>query len=66
MCLREDGEGNIWAGTYGGGVNRFTRKPSPFQNYRHEPGNPRSLDNDFVHSVYLDSRGILWVGNAWP
>ena len=64
VCLREDGEGNIWAGTYGGGVNRFTRKPSPFQNYRHEPGNPRSLDNDFVHSVYLDSRGILWVANA--
>ena len=38
-------------------------RPPPFKRYRHEPGNPNSLEKDEVTSVYEDSQGILWVGN---
>lgn len=30
--------------------------------YRKEPGNPNSLDQSFVYSVFEDSQGILWIG----
>jgi ligand-binding sensor domain-containing protein len=43
-------------------VNRFPSAPSPFTVYRKEPGNPNSLDEKNVVSVFEDSRGILWIG----
>jgi signal transduction histidine kinase/sugar lactone lactonase YvrE len=43
-------------------VNRFPSEPTPFKVYRKEPGNPNSLDEDNVLSVFEDSQGILWIG----
>ena len=33
-----------------------------FQHYRHEPGNPSSLSNNRVYSIYKDRFGTVWVG----
>ena len=44
------------------GVSRFLKKPLPFVNYQHEPGNPHSLHDNTIRSVQGDSKGFLWIG----
>lgn len=58
----EDSEGNIWFSTDKEGLVRWNRKNNSFRQYRHEPGNPNSLSNDWVESVRLSPDGTLWMG----
>ena len=52
-----DREGNMWAGTNGAGVNRFSPRPSPFKVYQHIVGDPNSLDMNYTTSIL---RGQPW------
>jgi PAS domain S-box-containing protein len=67
LTLCEDHLGNIWIGTYLGGLNQLipgkskNSKPT-FVHYRHDPKDPGSLSLDFVFSVYEDHLGDIWVG----
>ena len=64
----EDHLGTLWIGTYTGGLNKLVpveyknSSHTSFTHYKREPGNPRSLSNDFVMSIYEDRSGILWIG----
>lgn len=61
-CLAEDGQGNIWIGTFSGGLNRFDRKTETFVNFQHNPRDPGSVSHNKINAVYIDSKGIIWVG----
>jgi ligand-binding sensor domain-containing protein/AraC-like DNA-binding protein len=68
ITLREDRQGNLWIGTYTGGLNKWAPGPdagSPgrFIHYKNQRGNPNSLSNNFVMTIYEDRSGHLWVGN---
>ena len=52
----------LWIGTFGGGVDRFSRSKHKFTLYRHDPVDVQSLDNNTVFPIYEDRRGTLWVG----
>lgn len=54
----QDAEGYMWFGTENG-LNRYDGQQ--IRIYKHEPDNPRSLDNNWVTFLYLDSTGALWV-----
>lgn len=54
-CINEDAEGNIWAGTRGGGLNLI--RPSAVQLIGRENG----LPFEAVASVCVDSQGVVWV-----
>jgi len=56
----EDRNGFFWMGG-SGGVNRFDPKTGRFTVYAHKLGEPSSLSNDLVTSVYVDHSGALWV-----
>ena len=65
--LFEDRRGDIWAGTYTGGLNRLAgglrEKTLPaFTHYKYDARDPSSLSNDFVMSIFEDASGTLWVG----
>ena len=60
MC--KDSSGNLWIGTFGGGLNRYDRRTDRFTAYRHDIRNPKSLGNDNVLTVYADKKGAVWVG----
>ncbi|MBL8115602.1 MAG: diguanylate cyclase [Acidobacteria bacterium] len=62
FSLAEDRGGTLWAGTFGGGLNRFDRETGAFTPFRHEAGKPGSLSHDRVAALLVDSRGTLWVG----
>jgi two-component system, sensor histidine kinase ChiS len=60
--IYEDKKGNLWIGTYGGGLNQFDRKQEKFIHYRHDPQNPASLSDDNIRTIYEDKTGTLWIG----
>lgn len=63
-CLMQDSFGNVWAGTWGGGVNFIGHSPAPFNVYRFSPDHrsKRSLNNRTASSLCVDRDGRLWVG----
>jgi PAS domain S-box-containing protein len=63
ISLREDRSGNLWAGTYGHGLLRFDRQTGQFKSYKHDPGDPTSLSDDFVQRLLVDHTGTLWAGS---
>jgi signal transduction histidine kinase len=52
----------LWLASLGNGLHRFDPERGRFTVYRNEPGNPRSLSNDVVNSVYVDRAGTVWAG----
>jgi signal transduction histidine kinase/ligand-binding sensor domain-containing protein len=57
--ITQDKLGYIWMAT-DGGVSRYDGYT--FHNYRNFPNKPGSLSENFVHVVFTDSQGLVWVG----
>lgn len=47
-------EGGFWAGTQGGGLNKFNRENSTFIHYRSNASDANSLSNDYIFSILED------------
>lgn len=57
-----DREGNIWAGTYYGGVNYFSPNHEQFVNFNYEGLAPDGLYHSFIIGMVIDRDGNLWFG----
>ncbi|MHB1922124.1 MAG: ligand-binding sensor domain-containing protein, partial [Chitinophagaceae bacterium] len=60
--LALDADGNLWVGTFGGGLDEFNREKNRFIRFNHHRDQPGSLSGNFVNDVLIDSKGHLWVG----
>ena len=59
-CMAEDEYGFVWFGT----VNGLTRYDGrDFIRFQHNPLDSNSLVADYVESILVDSKGILWIGS---
>jgi ligand-binding sensor domain-containing protein/serine phosphatase RsbU (regulator of sigma subunit) len=58
MSILEDKRGNLWFGTYGGGVSRYDGES--FTHFTTKEG----LSHNMVFSMLEDRRGNLWFGTA--
>ena len=59
--LCKDSEGGIWAGTYFGGINYYSRQYAVFQKYF--PDNSKnSISGSAVREICEDGFGNLWIG----
>lgn len=58
--LYEDREGNLWIGTYGGGLICLEKEDGIFKEYTREQG----LSDNAVLALDQDSEGILWIGTS--
>lgn len=60
--LTEDCFGNIWIGTFGGGLSMFDRQQNKFYNFQYDSANPGSLSNNTVLALWEDNNHFLWIG----
>lgn len=61
-CLYEDTRGNLWVGTWGGGLSLYNRETDTFLTFQHDDSNPGSIGHNDIWSIFEDSRGYLWIG----
>ncbi len=60
MCLYEDGNGALWAGTRGGGLTCIHLQEEKYVNYSTADG----LGSDFVYAINMDREGTMWIGTT--
>ena len=58
-AIADDADGNLWAGTVGGGLDRL--HDGKFTAFRKQDG---GLPNDDISSLYADADGVLWIGTG--
>ncbi len=64
QSITEDAKGNLWVGTYSGGLFEFNRDNQTFKSFRHDPLNNNSLINNRIWAVVIDKQGSVWVGTS--
>lgn len=60
--IYRDRSGSLWIGTFGGGLNRRLSS-NRFQRFL-PTGDPGSIHDSFIWSLYETSDGVLWIGSA--
>ncbi|WP_431213555.1 ligand-binding sensor domain-containing protein [Puia sp. P3] len=59
--LCKDNQGGIWAGTYFGGLNYFSKQDARFEKYYPLQG-ANAVSGDAVSRIMPDRQGNLWIG----
>lgn len=62
QALVEDNRGNLWLGSFGGGLVKLDISSKRIAFFVNGPENNTSLSNDYIYSLYFDDAGILWIG----
>lgn len=60
----DDGKGNLYVGHYKDGVSVIDLKTGKMRNLRHKPGDPNSLPDDRVRTIYCDSYNNVWMATS--
>lgn len=60
--IDEDASGQLFIGSYGGGLIRYNRSSGLFSANRANALELNSLSSDDVYDVFIDEENILWVG----
>jgi len=60
----QDSFGNIWLGTYGGGINFIGHRGNYFQTWSYSPvqTKPNILNNPVAWGIATGSQGKIWIG----
>jgi len=59
-CLLKDRSGNLWVGTWGGGVYVYDSAFTLKKKYVHNAAN--SINSDFINCFLEDRDGNIWIG----
>ncbi|MEM9173109.1 MAG: two-component regulator propeller domain-containing protein [Pseudomonadota bacterium] len=60
--ILQDSQGNLWVGTYGGGLSRMVPGSQRFERFTHDAADQSTISHDRVTTIFEDSAGRLWVG----
>lgn len=62
--ILHDNEGNLWIGTWGGGLYRFNKKEETFNKIEINPEGYKghTADYDIILDIFQDSEGAFWIG----
>jgi PAS domain S-box-containing protein len=60
--IAQDQQGFMWFGTSAAGLNRYDGRETRV--YRHDARDPGSVSHNYIWSLFVDHRGVLWVGTA--
>jgi signal transduction histidine kinase/ligand-binding sensor domain-containing protein len=59
--LCKDREGGMWAGTYFGGINYYSKQNTVFQKFFPD-NSPTAISGNVVREICEDNKGNLWLG----
>ena len=62
--ISEDNEGNIWIGSYSGGLEKLDPETKTFMHYLPDPQQPETEWCNIVFAVYTDKKDVMWVGTG--
>ncbi|MBN1339933.1 MAG: GHKL domain-containing protein [Bacteroidales bacterium] len=62
QAITEDHLGNIWVGSFGGGVIRADPVSGKSEIITSLDSHAYPLNNDYIYSLYYDPSGLLWIG----
>ena len=62
MAVEEDKKGNLWIGTWGGGLNYFDQKTEKFTRYILDRNKSNHPSNVNIGSIIVNNDGSLWIG----
>ncbi len=60
ISILDDGAGNLWLGTDGGGLNVFNIKTEKFANYNEKFG----IESDVIFGVVKENANIFWLSTS--
>lgn len=60
-ALKAARNGDLWIGTFNGGLNRFNPKTGLFTAHLHQDQDPQSLSSNNIKAISEDSQGQIWV-----
>jgi signal transduction histidine kinase/ligand-binding sensor domain-containing protein len=60
--ITEDGDGNMWIATWGGGLDMFDWEKEIFVHHRPDPKDPFSIGSIHIDCLLNDREGNLWIG----
>ena len=60
--IAESTTGDLWIGTYGGGITRINRLAAEVNIYKHDPLDSDSISDNRVMAVFVDNKDIIWAG----
>ena len=60
--VTEDGNGALWIGTTGSGLNRFDPATETFTSFQHNPDEQDGLSHDHIVDLMVDHQGRVWIG----
>ncbi len=59
--IDEDSRGNLWIGTFRGGVSMFNPSTKIFQTFKNNPQIPGPVKDNEILKVFVDNFDIVWV-----
>lgn len=66
--LFSDSKGNLWIGTWNGGLNKLVVSPKDntikFLHYKKDMNDPASINDNRIMSLAEDKEGNLWIGTS--
>lgn len=62
MDIVQGPDGNLWIGTFGGGIDKMDIENEIFTHYYNDENNPTTLPDNEILSLLVDKSGILWAG----
>ena len=62
LSICEDGDGNIWTGTWGQGLSVFDKGRNKFKHYTYDPADPNGLSSPNIWCLFEDADRNIWVG----
>jgi ligand-binding sensor domain-containing protein/two-component sensor histidine kinase len=62
VSFAEDNNDQVWMAGKNTGVSVYNRQSGLVYNLRHHPFIEGTLSNDHANVVYIDRRGIVWIG----
>ncbi|MGB5850167.1 MAG: two-component regulator propeller domain-containing protein, partial [Ignavibacteriaceae bacterium] len=62
VSLYEDSKGNLWIGTWGGGLNMLNPQRTKFTRFVYKPSNPDGISDDIVWAITEDDKRNIWLG----